>query len=269
MINAEERKGSFSHMARLVGNVLVSEALGLDLSNGPDDILRFRPLEDFNIILSEVIREAIDKKLGSQALKRDIDKFARDLISIPGLSGVIITPEPIENEELEEDDITKNNETQSNNDEKENNSDNNRPKPPKKPEHIKQEKTIYEGLKKLSSEKLESLYYSICIVSAKSHTPLIAVGIWSFIESLTASMGREETTPFKDFLNKHRLQKLGIGQGKALNAPISSISRIAEYGNLTKHHKVAAQFDYSQMINDMKVIEPLISACINEINNND
>lgn len=267
LIQEADRKGSFSHMARLVGNVLVADTLGLDLSNGPEDILRNRPKGEFDIILGEVLKEAVKKKLGSQAKKGKIDGFAHDLQSLAGVTSERITPEPLED---------------LNGGESGGGSagtagsggaggaggaggSTGHPTPPKKPVAVRQEKEIYEALQEIDSEKLQSLYYSICFVSAKLHAPLVAVGVWSFFESLCASIGKTENTPFKDFLSRGKMSSMGIGKGKELNAPAEALGQIAAYGNLTKHHKVAAHFDYMQIINNMKVLTPVILACIEEI----
>lgn len=262
MINADDRKGSFSHMARLVGNVLVAEALGTDISNGPEEPYRNRPRSEFDIVLNEILKEAVEKNLGSQAKKAKIDNFARELQQLPGVTPVRIEPEPLEEPNGDDD----NPKEPIDDDDKPGGDEPKPPKPPKRPEYVRQEEDVYKALAETGSEKLQSLYYSICKISVKHHTPLIAVGIWSFFECLTASIGRNDKTPFKDFLTKGWMSSEGIGKGKELNALTEAVQRIAAFGNVTKHHHVAANFDYAQVVNDMKTLNPVILACVEKLN---
>lgn len=262
MISEEDRKGSFSHMARLVGNVIVAETLGLDYSRGPDELQRNRPVADFDAALEFVVKEAKAKNLGSQAPKADIDNFARRILAQASISGDRITPEPVVQAlEPRSDDQAESQDTDPQ-------TDTTRPKPPKHPEHIASDGKIRKGLEEIGSQKLNSLYYSICTINAKNHTPLIAVAVWSFLECITASMGRQEGASFVSYLNRGRLSNLGVGKGQELNAPCSALERCAEFGNVTKHHKVGAAFHYPQLINDMQVLGPTILACIEEVKKN-
>jgi hypothetical protein len=262
LLNEEGRKGSFSHMARLVGNVLVAEALGLDYSRGPDELQRNRPVEEFDQALDLVVKEAQSKALGSQAPKREIDNFARRVLSEANVSGRRISPEPIL-QQFEPQDVQLDpaQPTDLSNDDT-------KPRPPKHPEHVSNDPKIRKGLEEIGSQKLLSLYYSICSINAKNHTPLIAVGVWSFLECITASMGRAEGTSFISYLKRGRLSEIGVGKGQELNAPYSALERCSEFGNITKHHKVAAAYHHPQLINDMQVLGPTILACISEIKKN-
>lgn len=264
MMTADDRRGSFSHMARLVGNELVADALGLDTSQVPEELMRNRSKHEFDILLGAVLDEAFNKNLGSQARKAKIDNFARELHQLPG-----VTPARNEPELLEEPEPETSQEGGSNGggDDQTNDQGNGRnpPKPPQRPAYVRQEEDIYNALSETDSEKLKSLYFSICKISAKHHTPLIAVGIWSFLECLTASIGRADKMPFKDFLTKRWMTAEGLGQGRELNALIDAIARVASFGNVTKHHHVAANFDFAQLVNDMKTLSPVILACVNKL----
>jgi len=138
-----------------------------------------------------------------------------------------------------------------------------KPKP-----YVVQEQSVADGLKEIRSDKLQSLYYSICTINVEHHTPLIAVGVWSFFESLTASMGKSETTSFASFLDRGKLSLMGVGKGKQLNAYALAIDRAASLGNVTKHHSVAASFDTRQIVNDMKTLTPVLLSCIKELKSN-
>lgn len=269
LIREEDRKGSFSHMARLVGNVLMADTLGLDASNGPEDLLRNRPYEVFELALKRVLDEAIKKKLGSQADKKAIDDFAHEIQMLPGFSNERIAPEPLPMQR-DKDSGPRPDSGDGGADPKGGKGDGptDRPtKKPKRPEYVRSEDTIEDGLEIIGFEKLRSLYASICLINAKEHTPLLTVGAWSFMESLTAAMGRKEGTAFNHFLSNSRLESLKVGKGKELKGYTAALNQIADSGNLTKHHKISAHFDYSQLINDMAVLTDVIVACIEEIKN--
>lgn len=269
LLKPEDRKGSFSHMARLVGNVLVAEALGLDLAQGVDELQRNRPKEEFDVIVSAVVKEAVEKSLGSQASKLKIDGFARRLSNLEGVTQVRVDSEPV----VAEVPPPRSGEATGASTQPEKaagagdakKSDSPRPKPPTGSRYITNEPEIADGLKLLDSHKLESLYYSICSLNAEHHTPLIAIGVWSFFECITASMGRSDKNAFKDYLSRGKLSQLGLPVGQQLNAPLEALAHVSAYGNVTKHHSVAANFDYRQIINDMKTLKPVILACLGEV----
>ncbi len=112
--------------------------------------------------------------------------------------------------------------------------------------------------------KLESLYTSICQVSLPDHTPLLAVGVWSFFETLTAKAGRNPSTDFHSFLSAHRLQQYGLGDGKQTKALREAVQRISSFGNTTKHHETAAAFNSDQLANDLETLRNLILKCADE-----
>lgn len=274
LMDQAERRGNFSHMARLVGNVLVSETLGLDLSQGVEELLRNRPLDEFETILKVILEEAKTKSLGSQASKADIDRFARNLNTLDGVTVSRIHPEPMDpgdedaNQEKNEED---NGASEGGSTEDENagggNSSTNKKTRVKK--YIVREKEIQEGLEAINHDKLLSLYASITSINCETHTPLLAVGVWSFVETISAAMGSDK--PFKDYFTRGKngkLSELGLGHGQQINSIVEALARIAGYGNTTKHDGVAAYYDYRQVINDMKTLTPLVVACIKDLNPN-
>ena len=94
------------------------------------------------------------------------------------------------------------------------------------------------------------------------HTPLVAVGVWSFFETLTACAGRKDGTSFDSFLNNAKLVSYGIkGKTTALR---EALVRIRGYGNTTKHHPVAVTFNGDQLNNDMIALREIILKCIEE-----
>jgi hypothetical protein len=133
------------------------------------------------------------------------------------------------------------------------------------PRYVVEDEVIRQELDRIASEKLLSLYHSICNLNVERHTPLIAIGVWAFLECLTASMGRQTHVSFANYLSSSKLTALGLGKGQQLSAYTVCLERASNYGNVTKHHSVSAHFDYRQIINDMNVMRPMIAACLKEI----
>jgi hypothetical protein len=118
-----------------------------------------------------------------------------------------------------------------------------RPKKSTETKNIRHDAQIQKLLKILGNQKLESLYYSICLLDLEPLTPLIGIGVWSFFETLTACAGRNPGVDFDSFLNKAKRASYGI-QDKSLQG---RLDHIRDYGNTTKHHPVAAIFNGEQM----------------------
>jgi hypothetical protein len=132
------------------------------------------------------------------------------------------------------------------------------PTRPDKQKHITYEPDIAQNLKAIPSYKLERIYYSICEISLEDHTPLVAVGTWSFLECLTARSGRNPNSSFLDYLSKSKLNALGYKEREDVNSIRQAVERIQHYGNTTKHHETAATFNGPQLANDMDTLKDLI-----------
>ena len=117
-------------------------------------------------------------------------------------------------------------------------------------------------LQNLKNEKLMRLYYSICSVELDPHAPLVAIGVWAFFETLTSCAGRVDGTSFESFLNKDRLNRFGLGNNNL--ALREAVSRIAGYGNTSKHHPISATFNGDQLNNDVTTLKELILKSIEE-----
>ena len=265
MMRAEDRKGSFSHMARLVGNALVAEAIGIDFAKGLEELHCNRPKDVFECVLRAVLLEAREKALGSQATKLQIDAFARRLTSLEGFTTDRIEPEPIVAAQQAGASSGKGESSQPPQAENAGLGDASKPSKPSVPRYIVEDAEIRGELDRIASEKLLSLYHSICSLNVERHTPLIAIGVWAFLECLTASMGRQDSVPFSNYFSSSKLTSLGLGKGKELSAYGVCLQRASVYGNVTKHHSLSANFDYRQIINDMNVLRPLIVASLKEI----
>ena len=140
--------------------------------------------------------------------------------------------------------------------------DRRRPKKPEKLRHIQYSDEITSALKSYGNQKLESLYHSICTVELEHHTPLVCVGVWAFVETLTACAGRNERTSFNDFISNHKLSTYGFSGSKT--AIRNALVRTQDYGNMTKHDAIAATFNGDQLSNDLIVLKPVILKCIEE-----
>lgn len=221
------------------------ETLGLDQSD-EEEFRRSRSKGEFDTILKQFVKDLIDKKnVNSRMNKGDIIQYARTLGSLPGITSARVDPEPL---------------TPESNGPK---PPSNRRTPPKKPtktKNIRHDAQIQRLLKILGNQKLESLYYSICLLDLEPHTPLIGIGVWSFFETLTACAGRNPDVDFDSFLNKAKRASYGI-QDKSLPG---CLDHIRDYGNTTKHHPVAAIFNGEQMNNDMVAPRDLLVKCIEE-----
>lgn len=103
-----------------------------------------------------------------------------------------------------------------------------------------------------------------CKVSLREHTPLVAIGVWAFFETLTAKAGRKPKTDFYSFFSKERIQKYKLGPDTQINPLKGAIKRVQDYGNTTKHHDTAAAFNGDQLANDLATLKDLIIKCADE-----
>ena len=105
-----------------------------------------------------------------------------------------------------------------------------------------------------------SIYNSLHRLVVADHCPLLTVGLWSFIECLTALNGRKAGVDFQSFLSTTKLESLGLGNKDETKTLRECLRRIAENGNTTKHDKQSAAFNDLQLISDFNEIHPLIKA---------
>lgn len=111
---------------------------------------------------------------------------------------------------------------------------------PERPKNISSNREIEKKLKNLENYKLQKLYYSICTISLESHTPLLSVGVWCFLEVLTADAGRNEGNDIVSFFDANML---AFGVSKSDKKSIrAAIVRIQDFGNTTKHRSTSANF---------------------------
>lgn len=251
LITADQRKKKLTTVQRFLSNSNMREALGIDLTD-PDGAARNRPKEDFDKLLRIFISDLLsdEGKVSSRMNKREIDAYARTLSRTSDLSDVTVPPEtlvqpkPAAAEAPPTVTSTK-------------------PMRPLPPRKLNYDEEIAQKLDKLDNYKLRTLYFSICDIPLANHTPLIAVGFWSFMESLSRKMGANGD--FLAFFSNDRLAKLGLGDKKKCAGLRQAIERVSHYGNTTKHDEEAANFNGTQLANDMDVMRQLIKVCIDSI----
>ncbi len=242
MLTEAERSGKLTTVQRFMTNDVFRETLGIDQSD-PNELGRNRPQQQFDILVKQFIRDLVGKeKVHSRMNKTDIIDYARPLSTLRGITVERIQSEPLVPGVQPKVSISR------------------RPKRPEKVTHVVSHETIVKALADLANQKLISLYHSICSIELEHHTPILAVGAWSFVEALTACAGRAEATDFKSFLNKSRLQSYGLpGETRTYS---EALDRIQGYGNATKHHKVSAFFSGDQLNNDMMTLKDVFLKCI-------
>lgn len=251
LISSDQRKKKLTTVQRFFSNPHMREALGIDLSD-PDGIARNRPRTDFDKLLQIFIRDLLSDEgiVNSRMNKQAIEAYARTLARNDNISGSIVEAEVL----LQPKPII---------DETPTNQDSARPVRPNPPRKLNYDEEIAAKLDSLNNFKLRSLYFSICDISLSNHTPLVAVGLWSFMESLAKKMGA--TNDFLAFFSNDRLSKLGFGDKQKFAGLRQAIQRVSSYGNTTKHDEEAANFNGTQLANDMDVMRQLIKACIDSI----
>ncbi|QMV00191.1 hypothetical protein GHV40_01215 [Devosia sp. D6-9] len=242
MISADEQKGKITTIQRYVGNPIVRAAMGIDVSN-PDELSRTSTPEDFELLAGKFFKDLLapEPKVTSRSNKKDIEAYAHELVSLEGQSRERIEPTPL----LEDETPAKKPRKAA-------------PKKNVKPKKLPYSAELASALKALSSWKLEHLYNSLCTVSLQENTPLLAVGLWSLVECLTAHAGRNETTDFNSFLNATRLQAYGLGDKGKTKSAREAIARIQAFGNSTKHDGTAAAFNSDQLANDLETTTALL-----------
>ena len=246
MITPDQRKGKITTAQRFLSNVTFREALGIDTSN-IEDICRIRTEDDFDKSIKSFVNDLIDgNEVHSRLNKKEIIDYARKFPSKYGLSTESIDPVTISIEPMKK---SKSKST---------------PKKPARRKHLVYDENIFKALGEIPSYKLENIYYEICKLDLADYTPLLSIGVWSFIESLTSLLGRNKNTDFYAFLSKSKIQDLNCIADSSLTSAREAIKRISEFGNTTKHDSVGAMFHGDQLANDFELIAPIVLALAKE-----
>lgn len=253
LITTQQRKGKLTTVQRYLVSPLVREALGIDSTN-INDISRNRSKPDFDLLLRKFLDDLASGYVNSRTNKDQHIAYARELGALQGQTHERSEPVSLAASPAKGGKTAKPP----------------RPKKPKSKSVLPYEPKIMKELQQLGGSKLISLYNSICSVPLNDHTPLVSIGVWAFIDSLSAKAGRADSTSFEAFFSSQRRQKYGIPTGKAGRGIEEAVKRIATAGNITKHEATAAFFNGDQLANDLETLSVLILKCAEEAkaNNN-
>lgn len=242
ILTSDERKGRLSTVQRYLSNPLMRNALGLE-TGGSATLSTNLPDQDFDIVFRSFIRDVADKKVTTRNNSSDIADYANKLGSLEGVSGERVSRKEINDSKSAYDDKKT------------------KPKKPKRPPRqakISPNDALSQALGSIPSYKLERIYFSLCSLTLYNHAPLLYVGAWSFLETLTALCGRNESVDFQSFLSAQMLERLGLGNGKKTKSIREAVKRISEYGNSTKHNKTSAGFNGDQLANDFDTMSEML-----------
>lgn len=243
MITKEEREKKLTTAQRFLNPRIFQEAIGIDRSNS-GELQRTRPKEDFDRMLRKFMRDLVaGEVVTSRKNGKDITAYARSLTALPGVTTARIDSEPLG---APAGGSGKQREPKR------------RPPAREKVRHVRWEEDVHAALVELDNYKLIALYHSICDIDLEGHTPIISIGVWAFLETLTASQGRDKDVSIDSYLTKAKLKALGFSDARAIT---EAVVRIREAGNTTKHHQTAASFNGLQLHNDMATLKPVIIAC--------
>ena len=248
LISSDDRQRRLTTVQRFLSNPVMRETLGLETSD-PDKPARNRTKEDFKLLSRQFILDMLadHPKVTSRKDSAYITTYARELGSLKGQSHERVEPEPIIGAP-----------------ERQKRSRRSHPGKAKRPQRIPWCSDIHDALGDLGNWKLQSLYHSICAVPLQENAPLLAVGAWSYFETLTAQIGRKPQINFHSFLSGEKLNNCGLG-AKGQTKPLrDAIERILHFGNTTKHHDTAAAFNGDQLANDMESLDKLILKLIED-----
>lgn len=246
LISADERKGTLTTVTRYVTKAPVQTALGIDASD-LSKIRLTKSEEDFDALLGKFLGDLASGHVNSRAKGAETFKaYGRELgaVSVPGKGAIV--PGLLDLSKIAK--------------------QTSRRRTALKPRStLTHEHEIMDALKSMNSQKLQSLYNSITIIPLNPHAPLVAVGAWAFLESLSAKAGRGEQQDFPSYFDKNRRAKYGLPTGKDAKAVTEALKHVATSGDVTKHDGTAALFNGEQLANDMDTLKDLILKCIGDI----
>ncbi|MEQ1900261.1 MAG: hypothetical protein ABL866_05965 [Devosia sp.] len=247
LITKEERNGKLTTVQRFLNRSVVKEALGIDASN-PDDVTYNRPVPDLKKQLGRFINDLKRNKITSRYDADQADTYGRQLARHKDLTGERIQPLALKAATASAALIKPKRRTT--------------PKKPRLKDHLEYDKALAQALENIGNDKLESLYFSVCYVGLGAHTPLLTIGVWAFVETLSALAGRHADTEFVAFFSANKLADMGFGNKKKSGPIHDALTRIQRNGNATKHHEISATFDGKQLANDLATITPLLMKTI-------
>ena len=241
-ISDEGRKGRLSVVQRHLSNPIFRNTLGLDISD-PTDVTTSLPESDFDVLLKRFMGDVAKRSRTTRQNAASVVRYANQLAQTPGLGGGEVPLRSIV--EVEEEEPP---------------SETPRPRRPKRLTHIPVSADLEQAIEETGNYKLQQLYFSLCKVKLSHHTPLLTVGAWVFVETLTALVGRQSHHGFYAYLSADRLASLGLADRSDRKAVREAVKRLSENGNTTKHNQQAAAFNGEALANDFAVMENMLVA---------
>lgn len=249
LISKDARKGKLTTTTRYLTKKPVQDALGLDVSD-LEKIRTTKSKDDFDTLLGKFVADLQSNHANSRAKGSAVfEAYGRELAAVQQTGDGDASPRLLRQ--------TKNTSVSA---------ALSRRRIAIKPHNtIPFSHEIMDGLKSLKNQKLINLYSSITSVNLQPHAPLVSIGVWAFMESLSARAGRNAQTDFLSFFGKPRLQSYGLSKGKGDKAIFEALRRVSASGDVTKHDGTAALFNGEQLVNDMETLGNLILKCIEEV----
>lgn len=246
-ISAEDRRGKLTTVSRYLTKKSIQEAMGLDVSD-LGNIRKTRSKADFDTRLTKFLGDLGTGHVNSRTNGAEaFNAYARELSAVALSGNGDIAAEPLNKGKASAATAPKRRRTAL-----------------KARVNLPYDHEVMDALKALDSQKLTNLYDSICSIPLNPHAPLISIGMWAFLESLTARAGRLVTNDFQAFFSKDRLTAYGLSRGKGDKSISEALRRVSTSGDVTKHDPTAAMFNGEQLANDMDTLKNLIVKCAEE-----
>ena len=247
IITTDQRKRKLSTVQRYSSNPIMRDEV-LWLSKVDGVFKTRRSPGDFLILLERFIGDVAKGEINTRADKAKIKKYADRLRSECS----------VREEEVDAWAVT--DRTSEDSEEKPK-----REKRTRKLIRIAYSENLYAALQETRSYKLQEIYRSLHSISAREHTPLLALGVWAFVETLTALEGRNEGASFPSYLNADKLGRLSMGTKTNTKEVRDALQRLSDMGNATKHQQKAAAFNDAMLIIDFGIAEEVLVALAREI----
>ena len=239
-ITADQRRRKLSTVQRYSSNrTMRDEALWLTIEDGV--LKTTRREDDFFALLKEFVTDVAMNKINTRANKPKIDQYANHLRGRCAVSEDEVAAWSIVDGQPEAKEDPPSRRT-------------------RRPIRIAYSAGLDGSLKATGNYKIQELYRSLCTISAREHTPLLAVGVWAFVETLTSLHGRNDQTSFPSYLSAGRLGQLGFGDRSKTKEMRDALQRLSDMGNATKHHPKAAAFNDRMLINDFGIAQDVFVA---------
>lgn len=256
LIDQAQREQKLTTVQRYVGNPAFRTAFGLFRETNKT-LSVIRKLEDFKVLFESFISDAKDGKLSSRSSANEVAQYASQKVIECGVSQGTIAPTRLADSLKSNADGDNGTEGAGSTQTANTSGQTTAPSgPPQRRKNIGFNLEVVNALNEAGTDKLSSLYNSCCSASLDKNGPLITVGWWSILESLSKLHGGK---PFQEYLSKDRITNTVPGISKDTRNEIwDALQYISRNGNSTKHSALAGSFDGQQIANCIDVINPLL-----------